>query len=62
VTEITNIYGHRLKVELDRELDGRWIADIPEIPGAMSYGDSKLDAIFQAEGIARIVLACRMYM
>jgi predicted RNase H-like HicB family nuclease len=28
----------RFQFEIDRETDGRWIAEIPEIPGAMAYG------------------------
>ena len=34
-----------LKIELDREDDGRWIADVPEIPGVMCYGESRQEAI-----------------
>ena len=34
-----------LKIELDREDDGRWIAMVPEIPGVMCYGESRDEAI-----------------
>jgi predicted RNase H-like HicB family nuclease len=35
-------------VEFDREDDGRWIGDIPELPGAMAYGatrEAKVEAL-----------------
>ncbi len=32
------------KVELDQEEDGRWIAEITELPGVMVYGESPDDA------------------
>ena len=34
-----------LAVELDREIDGRWIADIPKLPGVMVYGATKREAL-----------------
>jgi predicted RNase H-like HicB family nuclease len=39
-------------VEVDREDDGRWIADIPELPGVMAYGDSKEEAKAKVEELA----------
>ena len=47
-------------VELDREDDGRWIADIPEIPGALAYGGSQEEAKANAEAIALRVAADRI--
>lgn len=32
-------------IEIDREEDGRWIADVPAFPGCMAYGDNREDAI-----------------
>ena len=32
------------RIEFEREDDGRWIADIPELPGVMAYGSSKREA------------------
>jgi len=32
------------RIEFDREADGRWIAEIPALPGALCYGTSKGDA------------------
>jgi len=32
------------RIEFEQEEDGRWIADIPELPGVMAYGSSKREA------------------
>lgn len=50
----------RLVIELDREDDGRWIADVVALPGAMAYGASREEAIARAEAIALRVLAERL--
>ena len=44
-------------IELDREEDGRWIADIAALPGVMAYGKSKDEAIQAAIALALRVLA-----
>ena len=44
-------------VELDRENDGRWIAEIPDIPGAMAYGTTKREALARAYAVALRTLA-----
>jgi len=49
-----------MKIEIDREDDGRWIAEIPELPGVMAYGDSRNQAISRAEALALRVLADRL--
>lgn len=49
-----------MKVEIEKEADGRWIAEIPELPGVMAYGDSKLDAVAKAETLALRVIADRI--
>ena len=43
--------------ELDRENDGRWIAEIPDIPGAMAYGATKREALARAYAVALRTLA-----
>jgi predicted RNase H-like HicB family nuclease len=46
----------KLTIELDRELDGRWIAEVPEL-NVLLYGDSRQDAIERARsGAQEIVL------
>jgi len=45
------------RIELDREEDGRWIADIEAIPGALAYGRSRDEAIARVEALALRVIA-----
>ena len=47
-------------VELEQEIDGRWIAEIPEIPGVLAYGATPLQAGARARALALRVLADRM--
>jgi len=45
---------------MDREEDGRWIADVLELPGVMCYGRSRDEAISNAERLAIEVIADRI--
>jgi predicted RNase H-like HicB family nuclease len=49
-----------LRVELDRETDGRWIADIPALPGVMVYGRTRKQALTTVEALALRVIADRL--
>ena len=49
----------RLQLELDREEDGRWIADVTGLPGVMAYGNTREEAITKAMKLAERVLAER---
>jgi predicted RNase H-like HicB family nuclease len=49
-----------MKIEIEREEDGRWIAEIPELPGAMVYGATRNQAIAKAEALALRVMADRL--
>ena len=49
--------SRNLTIEFDREDDGRWIADVPELPGVMVYGSSKEDALAKVQELAFRVLA-----
>jgi predicted RNase H-like HicB family nuclease/predicted RNA binding protein YcfA (HicA-like mRNA interferase family) len=40
-----------------QEVDGRWIAEVPELPGILAYGSSSADAISKAEVLALRVIA-----
>ena len=44
-------------VELDREVDGRWIAEVRELPGVMAYGQTKAEAFQHVVALALRVLA-----
>ncbi len=46
-----------LNIELDREEDGRYIAEIPSLPGVLVYGATEAEAIVRAEALASEVLA-----
>jgi predicted RNase H-like HicB family nuclease len=48
-----------LNVEIEREDDGRWIAEIPQLPGVLAYGASPDEAAAQVEILALRVLAER---
>jgi predicted RNase H-like HicB family nuclease len=50
----------KLTFETEQEVDGRWIAEVPEIPGAMAYGSTREEAIAKAEALALRVLAERI--
>ena len=45
----------KLTIELDREIDGRWIAEVPEL-NVLLYGDSEQDAIQRAQLAAKEIL------
>lgn len=47
-------------VELEQEDDGRWIAEIDSLPGVMSYGTTKDEAIAKTKALALRVLADRL--
>ena len=49
-----------LSIELDREDDGRWIAEAVELPGVMTYGATREEAISSAEKLAIEVIADRI--
>lgn len=50
----------RFTLEIEREEDGRWIAELTELPGVMKYGDTREEAIAQIEALALRVLAERI--
>ena len=52
--------GVNLTIELDREDDGRWIAEALELPGVMCYGQTRDEAISNAERLAIEVIADRI--
>ncbi len=49
-----------LTVETEQEEDGRWIAEVRDLPGVLAYGASRAEAIVRAESLALRVLADRM--
>ena len=49
----------KLTIELDREVDGRWIAEVPEL-NVLLYGNSEQDAIQRAQVAAKEILLDRI--
>jgi len=47
-------------IECEREEDGRWLAEVPQLPGVLAYGDSASGAMAKAQIIALRVLAERL--
>jgi predicted RNase H-like HicB family nuclease len=47
----------RFQFEIDRETDGRWIAEILEVPGAMAYGTTVEEAKAKAYALALYAVA-----
>ena len=46
-----------MQVEIEQESDGRWLAEVAVIPGAMAYGASKEEAVAKVEALVLRVLA-----
>jgi predicted RNase H-like HicB family nuclease len=47
----------KFQIELDREEDGRWMAEIALLPGVMAYGKTKPEVIAKVKALALRVLA-----
>lgn len=50
----------KYKIELEQETDGRWIAEISALSGAMVYGNTPEQAIRNVEALALRILADRL--
>jgi predicted RNase H-like HicB family nuclease len=49
-----------LTLECEQELDGRWVAEVPELPGVLAYGVSPSQAMAKAQVLALRVIAERI--
>jgi predicted RNase H-like HicB family nuclease len=49
-----------LRVEVEREDDGRWIAEVVELPGVLAYGASRDEAVDAAKALSLRVMADRL--
>jgi predicted RNase H-like HicB family nuclease len=52
--------GTMLRVEIEQEADGRWIAEIPELPGVLAYGATPAEARAHAVALGFRVIADRI--
>jgi predicted RNase H-like HicB family nuclease len=44
-------------IECEQEVDGRWIAEAPQLPGVLAYGGTRDEALSKAEALALRALA-----
>ena len=47
-------------VDVERETDGRWIGEVPELPGVLVYGGTRDEAVAKAKALAFRILADRL--
>ena len=53
-------YARPMPIELEQEEDGRWIAEAPQMPGALAYGDMQSETISRVESLGLRILADRL--
>jgi predicted RNase H-like HicB family nuclease len=49
-----------LTIEIEQEEDGRWLAEVPAIPGVLAYGQTRAEAIEKVQALALRALADRL--
>jgi predicted RNase H-like HicB family nuclease len=49
-----------MKIDIEKEEDGRWIAEVSDLPGVLAYGKTRADAIAKVEALALRVIADRI--
>jgi predicted RNase H-like HicB family nuclease len=49
-----------LTIEVEQEEDGRWIAEVPDLPGVLAYGQTRQEAIDRAQTLSLRMLADRL--
>jgi predicted RNase H-like HicB family nuclease len=49
-----------LKIEIEQEEDGRWVAEVPDLPGVLVYGPTEAEARTKATALALHVIADRI--
>jgi predicted RNase H-like HicB family nuclease len=47
-------------IEIDRKLDGQWIAEVPDLAGVMTYGATREEAVAHVQALALRVIADRL--
>ena len=50
----------QLKIKLEQEADGRWISEVPALPGVMAYGQTKAAALAAVQALALRAMADRL--
>ena len=49
-----------LRIESEQEEDGRWIAEVPALPGVLAYGETRAEADAKVKALALRVIADRL--
>ena len=49
-----------MRIEIEQEGDGRWLTEIPDLPGVMVYGATRDEAVARVKALALRVLADRL--
>jgi predicted RNase H-like HicB family nuclease len=49
-----------MRIEIEQEEDGRWLSEIPDLPGVMAYGPTREEAVARVKALALRVLAERL--
>lgn len=49
-----------MRIEIEREEDGRWIGEVPALPGVLAYGNTAEEARAKIEALAFRVIADRL--
>jgi predicted RNase H-like HicB family nuclease len=49
-----------MKIDIEKEEDGRWIAEVSDLPGVLAYGTTRDEAIAKVEALALRVIADRI--
>jgi predicted RNase H-like HicB family nuclease len=49
-----------LTIDTEREEDGRWLAEVPQLSGVLAYGQSRSEAVDRAKALALRVIADRL--
>ena len=49
-----------MRIEIEQEEDGRWLTEIPDLPGVMVYGATREEAVLRVKALALRVLADRL--
>jgi predicted RNase H-like HicB family nuclease len=51
---------NQFKIELEQEDDGRWIGEVPMLPGVMAYGSTRAEALTVVQALALRAIADRL--
>ena len=49
-----------MRIELEQEQDGRWLAEVVDLPGVMAYGETREEALARVQALALRVIADRL--